>query len=199
MAKSPRAGRAKRRLARETGTTGATQFARTCLGHTLSRLARDRRWQTVLAVAPDSDARATVWSRAAGRIKRLPQGRGDLGERMQRLFRRLPPGPVLIVGGDIPGLTAGEIAKAFRLLGNADAVLGPAMDGGYWLVGLRRSPKLLAPFAGVRWSSPHALADTVANLDGKRIDFAAVLGDVDTAEDYRRLRAAWQRLLPPKR
>jgi len=126
-------------------------------------------------------------------------GRGDLGERMQRLFRRLPPGPVLIVGGDIPGLTAGEIAKAFRLLGNADAVLGPAMDGGYWLVGLRRSPKLLAPFAGVRWSSPHALADTVANLDGKRIDFAALLGDVDTAEDYRRLRAAWQRLLPPKR
>jgi glycosyltransferase A (GT-A) superfamily protein (DUF2064 family) len=118
---------------------------------------------------------------------------------MQRLFRRLPPGPVLIVGGDIPGLTAGEIAKAFRLLGNADAVLGPAMDGGYWLVGLRRSPKLLAPFAGVRWSSPHALAETVANLDGKRIDFAALLGDVDTAEDYRRLRAAWQRLLPPKR
>jgi rSAM/selenodomain-associated transferase 1 len=199
MAKSPRAGRAKRRLAREIGTTGATQFARTCLAHTLSRLARDRRWQTVLAVAPDSDARATVWSRAAGRIKRLPQRRGDLGERMQRLFRRLPPGPVLIVGGDIPGLTAGEIAKAFRLLGNADAVLGPAMDGGYWLVGLRRSPKLLAPFAGVRWSSPHALADTVANLDGKRIDFAALLGDVDTAEDYRRLRAAWQRLLPPKR
>jgi glycosyltransferase A (GT-A) superfamily protein (DUF2064 family) len=163
------------------------------------RLARDRRWQTVLAVAPDSDARATFWSRAAGRIKRLPQRRGDLGERIQRLFRRLPPGPVLIVGGDIPGLTAGEIAKAFRLLGNADAVLGPAMDGGYWLVGLRRSPKLLAPFAGVRWSSPHALADTVANLDGKRIDFAALLGDVDTAEDYRRLRAAWQRLLPPKR
>jgi len=196
MAKSPKAGCIKRRLAGEIGTTKATRFARICLAHTLLKLARDKRWRTVLAVAPDSETRASSWPRAAAGIERLPQGPGDLGQRMQRLFRRLPPGPAIIVGSDIPGLTAREIAKAFHCLRGIDAVLGPAADGGYWLVGLRRSPRMLAPFRGVRWSSPHALADTLANLEGRKVEAVATLSDVDTAEAYGNLRAAWQRLIP---
>ncbi len=108
----------------------------------------------------------------------------------------MPPGPAIIVGSDIPGITASEIAKAFQRLRGADAVLGPATDGGYWLVGLRRGPRLLAPFRGVRWSSPHALADTLANLEGRKVATVATLSDVDTAEAYGTLRAAWQRLIP---
>ena len=118
---------------------------------------------------------------------------------MQRLFRTLPPGPAIIVGSDIPAIKASDIACAFRLLGNADAVFGRATDGGYWLVGLRRTPRLLAPFAGVRWSGPHALADTLGNLKGSRVAFAATLSDVDTEENYRRLRRNWQRLIQPAR
>ena len=114
---------------------------------------------------------------------------------MQRVFVRLPPGPAIIIGGDIPAIRPAHIAAAFRLLGNADAVLGPARDGGYWLVGLKRMPKVLEPFAGVRWSSAYALADTVANLDGKRVAFAAMLSDVDTGEDHRRERASAARLI----
>ena len=76
-------------------------------------------------------------------------------------------------------------------------MLGPAPDGGYWLIGLKRSPHVLRPFAGVRWSSAYALADTVANLDGKRVAFAATLSDVDIAEDFRRERASAARLIPP--
>jgi glycosyltransferase A (GT-A) superfamily protein (DUF2064 family) len=147
MAKSPVAGRSKRRLAASIGAIPATRFYRTCLAHTLMRLATDRRWRTLLAVSPDSDIDAAFWPRA---IQRVPQGHGDLGVRMQRLFRLLPPGPAIIVGSDIPGIKASDIAKAFRLLGDADAVFGRAPDGGYWLVGLRRAPRLLAPFAGVR-------------------------------------------------
>ena len=140
----------------------------------------------MLAVDPDRDVTKAFWpSRAI-----LPQGEGDLGRRMQRLFASLPPGPVVIVGSDIPAIRAAHIAAAFKLLGGADAVLGPARDGGYWLVGLKRSPRVLRPFAGVRWSSAYALADTVANLDGKRVAFAAMLSDVDAAEDYRRERAS---------
>ena len=116
---------------------------------------------------------------------------------MQRLFRTLPPGPAIIVGSDIPAIKASDIARAFRLLGNADAVFGRAPDGGYWLVGLRRTPRLLAPFAGVRWSGPHALADTLGNLKGSRVAFAATLSDVDTEENYRRLGRNWQRLIEP--
>ena len=112
--------------------------------------------------------------------------------------RRLPPGPAIIVGSDIPAIKPSDIARAFRLLGNVDAVFGRARDGGYWLVGLRRSPRLLAPFANVRWSGPHALADTLRNLQGQRVAFAATLSDVDSEEDYRRLRENWQRLIPPR-
>ena len=196
MATSPCAGRAKRRLAASIGAISATRFYRSCLSHTLMRLARDPRWQTLLAVSPDSDMDAAFWPRA---IERLPQGHGDLGARIQRLFRRLPPGPAIIVGSDIPAIKASDIACAFRLLGNADAVFGRATDAGYWLVGLRRTPRRLATFAGVRWSGPHALADTLGNLKGSRVAFAATLSDVDTEEDYRRLRRNWERLVLPSR
>ena len=195
MAKSPLAGRVKRRLAASIGAVSAARFYRTCLAHTLMRLGRDPRWRTLLAVSPDRDVRAPYWPRG---IERLPQGGGDLGARMQRLFRRLPPGPAIIVGSDIPAIKPSDIARAFRLLGNGDAVFGRAPDGGYWLVGLRRSPRLLAPFANVRWSGPHALADTLRNLQGHRVAFAATLSDVDSEEDYRRLRGNWQRLIPPR-
>jgi uncharacterized protein len=199
MAKSPRAGRVKRRLARGIGDVAATRFYRTCLGHTLLRLGRDPRWRTRLAIAPDRDRDAPLWSgMMSPGIGRLEQGDGDLGERMQRLFRRLPPGPAIIVGGDIPSIGAAEVARAFRLLRTADAVLGPAADGGYWLVGLRRSPRLIAPFANVRWSSPHAFADTLRNLGGRRLALAAMLSDVDTAAAYRSSGGAWERLIPSR-
>ena len=195
MAKSPLAGRVKRRLAASVGVVSAARFYRTCLAHTLMRLGRDPRWRIVLAVSPDSDVSAPYWPRG---IERVPQGSGDLGVKMQRLFRRLPPGPAIIVGSDIPAIRPSNIARAFRLLGNGDAVLGRAPDGGYWLVGLRRAPRLLAPFANVRWSGPHALGDTLRNLNGHRVASAATLGDVDTAEDYRRLSGSWERLIAPR-
>jgi len=123
---------------------------------------------------------------AAGRRQRMGQGRGDIGQRMQRIFDRCGRGPLIIVGTDIPFITREIIAKAFRQLRRADAVFGRAEDGGYWLVGLRRRPKRLAPFENVRWSSPHALADTLKNLCSLRIAFAATLFDIDTEADYRR-------------
>jgi glycosyltransferase A (GT-A) superfamily protein (DUF2064 family) len=107
---------------------------------------------------------------------------------MQRLFERLGKGPMIIIGSDIPFVTPALLADAFRRLAGNDAVFGPAEDGGYWLVGLRRRPRMLRPFAGVRWSSQHALADTLANLKGLRVGFAAKLYDIDRAEDYRRFR-----------
>jgi len=194
MAKTPHLGRVKRRLGREIGDVAAIRFYRNCLSHTALRLARDPRWRTILAVAPDRDVAARFWP-LRGRLVRLPQGEGDLGRRMRRLFARLPPGPTIIVGSDIPAIRPAHVADAFRRLGRADVVLGPAPDGGYWLIGLSRTPRVLTPFAGVRWSGPHALADTLANLKGKRVALAAMLGDVDTAEDLRLERASAERLI----
>ena len=194
MAKSPALGRVKRRLGREIGDVAALRFYRSCLSHTALRLARDPRWRTVLAVAPDRDVAERFWPSRRW-VGRLPQGEGDLGRRMQRLFACLPPGPTIVVGSDIPAIRPVHVAEAFRRLGRADAVLGPAPDGGYWLIGLKRTPRVLTPFAGVRWSGPHALADTLANLEGKRVAVAAMFSDVDTEKDLRRERASAERLI----
>jgi rSAM/selenodomain-associated transferase 1 len=191
MAKTPVLGRVKRRLGREIGNVAALRFYRHCLNHTLLRLVQHKRWQTIIAVTPDRDRTARVW----GRIGRLPQGEGDLGRRMQRLVTELLPGPTIIVGSDIPALSPSHVAQAFRLLRGADAVFGRAPDGGFWLVGLKRVPRVLKPFADVRWSSPHTLADTLANLEGKRVAFVATLADVDTKQEWRRERGAAERLI----
>jgi len=188
------AGAAKRRLAAEIGASEATRFARAAATALVGRLGSDARWQTILAVSPDRFARSPIWP---AKIASYAQGAGDLGQRMQRLFQAHAPGPLVIIGTDIPAIRASHIARAFRLLGSWDAVFGPAIDGGYWLVGLRRRPRLLQPFQRVRWSSPYALEDTLANLSGQRIGFLATLADVDGAEDYRRsAEHLGRRLLP---
>jgi glycosyltransferase A (GT-A) superfamily protein (DUF2064 family) len=127
----------------------------------------------------------------------MQQGRGDLGERMQRIMRETPAGPVVIVGTDVPGIRPAHIAEAFRLLGQHDAVFGPASDGGYWLVGLRRRPRLIRPFGGVRWSTLHALADTLANLSGRSIGQLPTLSDVDDGRDFAAHAAGFGRRVIP--
>lgn len=182
FAKAPALGRVKSRLAAGIGASAALAFYRRTLASVLRRVARDGRWTTTLAVTPDNSG---PWPM---RLPRRGQGGGDLGMRMGRVFRAWPPGPVVIIGADIPDITAGHIASAFRALGNADAVFGPARDGGYWLVGLRRGSKLPGLFKDVRWSTKHALADTLANLKGRRVARIATLDDIDDIAAYRRWR-----------
>jgi rSAM/selenodomain-associated transferase 1 len=180
MAKVPVAGRVKTRLAAEVGVAAALRWARACAAAVLRRLGGDARWHTTVAVAPDAGCRAPIWPRG---LALAPQRGGDLGARMQRIFDRAGPGPVVIVGTDVPDIARAHVAAAFRLLGGHAAVLGPATDGGYWLIGLRRRPRVPRPFGAVRWSGPHALADTLANLRGLPVARVATLADVDTPAD----------------
>ncbi len=182
FARVPRLGTVKRRLAAEIGDRAALRFHAGTLTRLLRALAADRRFRTLLAATPDR-ARLSL----PPRIHRISQGGGDLGQRMDRVFRRFPRQRVAIIGCDIPDATTADLAAAFRALGHADAAFGPAADGGYWLVAL--SPRRPArPFAAVRWSTRHALADTLANFSRHRMAFLRTLRDVDTAEDLRRLR-----------
>ncbi|MGH7064139.1 MAG: TIGR04282 family arsenosugar biosynthesis glycosyltransferase, partial [Stellaceae bacterium] len=155
--RAPMLGGGKRRLARDIGDVAAVHFERRMLALLLRRLARDRRWRLQVALTPRRRLRA------AG-VASVIQGGGDLGQRMQLALAAAPPGPVVLVGADIPDLRAAHIAAAFRLLGRHDLVFGPAVDGGFWLIGARRRPRLPPLFAAVRWSGPHALADTLASL-----------------------------------
>lgn len=185
MAKLPEAGRVKTRLAKQIGVAEALRVYRTVLGQTLRGLSRDTSWQTWIAVAPDNAVYASVWP---GNVSLVRQGCGDLGQRMQRLFEILPGGPVIIIGSDIPDIQRSDIAAGFKALGSHSAVFGPAGDGGFWLVGQRRQPKPIKLFVNVRWSSEHALSDTLANVPNAKL--IRQIDDLDTATDYRRWRAA---------
>lgn len=181
MLKEPRVGRVKTRLGREIGMVEAAWWFRHQTERLLRRL-EDPRWRLVLAVAPD---RAGMTSRVwPAHLPRVAQGGGDLGDRMGRILRGMPPGPICIIGGDIPGVRKGHLVKAFKVLGDHDAVFGPAEDGGFWLVGMKRVARPPAGlFRGVRWSTEDALADSVASLPGCRVGFCDRLRDVDRAAD----------------
>lgn len=186
MVKRPNLGAVKTRLAKSIGSVAATGFYRRTSLNLLRQVAGDPRWQTLIALAPDRAVHEHgVWPQS---IPRIGQGPGDLGTRMGRLMRDLPPGPVVIVGSDIPDIRREHIAQAFAAFGNADAVFGPSEDGGYWLVGMKRRPRVVGVFDNVRWSGPHALEDTLRNVVQAGLRFAklATLADIDTGEDYER-------------
>ena len=185
--RAPVLGAVKRRLAAGLGEVEALRFYRAVSDRVVRPIARDRRWETVLAVTPDRAARgASPWPPG---LKRVGQGGGDLGARMGRVLASHGVAPVAIVGSDIPDLAPRHVHAAFEALRTADLVFGPAADGGYWLVGRRPGLSTRGLFQGVRWSSPHALADTRAKLPpGTRVALLEVLEDVDDAEDHLRWR-----------
>lgn len=187
FAKAPRLGRVKSRLAKQIGVVQAWQFYRRNLERIINRMSADKRWTTWLAVTPDG---ASVQIGQRDRIRAMDQGTGDLGVRMSRTMTMLPPGPAVIIGTDIPDIQRSDIQLAFWQLGKHDAVMGPATDGGYWLVGLKRTPRIPDVFSRVRWSGPHALSDTVVNLtrQGLEVHMLRELEDVDDAGSY----ARWQ-------
>ncbi len=186
MVKEPQAGRVKTRLGRDIGMTVSARWFR----HQSAALLRqidDPRWDTWLAVSPDHQGMTSrIWPQ---HFNRTPQGRGNLGDRMARLFSIMPRGPMCIIGADIPGITRQHIAQAFSGLGDHDAVFGPAIDGGYWLVGLKRSAPTPAGFLrNVRWSTDQALGDSISTLPGQRVALIETLRDVDTLSDLEQLK-----------
>lgn len=180
MVKVPRPGRVKTRLGREIGMVTAAWWFRHQVADLLRRI-EDPRWDTVLAVTPDTEGMTSrVWPQ---RFVRWPQGRGRLGARMERVMRRAP-GPVCVIGADIPEVKRINVAEAFAALGCNDVIFGPAPDGGYWLVGARSGAKMKAlAQAPVRWSTRFALTDSWAALGSVRVALVTTLSDVDTAAD----------------
>ena len=177
FARAPRLGTVKRRLALDIGERAALRFHTAVLTELLRDLAASRRFAVVVAMTPDR-----VRIRLPAGVRIIPQGRGDLGERMSRALVRYRR--VALMGCDIPEARGADVRAAFRALGTADAVFGPAVDGGYWLIALgpRRPADL---FGKARWSSEHALADTLHQFRYHRVGFIRTLSDVDCEADYR--------------
>ena len=182
FARAPRYGAVKTRLARDIGAAEALRFYRGALRDLLRRVAHKARWETILAVTPDrSSLDRTLWPSG---IAITRQDGGDLGRRMIAALRRAGARPAVLIGCDIPELSADHVAAAFRALGSRRFVLGPARDGGYWLIGARHPNHLkLSVLDGVRWSSAHTLQDSAARLGDVAV-LGALLDDIDDGAAY---------------
>ncbi len=186
FARVPRLGRGKRRLARDVGNVAAWRFYRRQLAISVALTARQLGWRAVFAVEPAAAAVRPGPPFTSGRAARAPrfgQSGTDLGERMTRALRAAGPGPAVLLGADIPGVTPAALRRALVACRRADLVFGPATDGGFWLVGAKR-PLPPGFFSGVPWSVPTTLEAAVAAAPcGWRVAFVDRLSDVDSAAD----------------
>jgi rSAM/selenodomain-associated transferase 1 len=182
FARAPRYGAVKTRLAKDIGAAETIAFYRRELSSLMRRLRRDARFETTLAVTPDASVlERGLWPQGA---RLAAQGPSDLGRRMIRALRSAGARPAIVIGSDIPSIRNEHLWAAFRALGTAPVVFGPARDGGYWLIGARH-PQRLKPdvLDGVRWSSPDTLSDSAARIEGARV-LETTLQDIDDGAAY---------------
>ena len=184
--RAPRAGAVKTRLAAALGDAAALRIYRRLAEHTLTqaRALADEAAVRVLFTPADAGPETRAW--LGDGVEYRPQGDGDLGARLEHAFAAaFAEGwpRVAVIGSDLPALSAGLLRRALAALRAHDAVLGPARDGGYYLLGLRRP----APhaFHGIAWSTERVLAQTLARLRSAGIEpfLLEMLADVDEAAD----------------
>jgi hypothetical protein len=187
--RAPEAGRVKTRLAATLGADGALRVYRRLAEHTVREARAVDAELRVHFTPADRESEVRAWLGDGPRY--LAQAEGDLGTRMEAAFRSaFADGAerVVIVGSDLPDLTAALLRRAFGALDEHPAVLGPALDGGYYLLGMRAM--IPGVFDGVPWSTDAVLARTLQRMRAAGIEPALLpaLADVDEADD---LPAGW--------
>jgi rSAM/selenodomain-associated transferase 1 len=193
MAKAPVPGYAKTRLIAALGAAGAARLAERLLAEAVAQALAAGVGAVELCCAPDTSHAAFAALAHDGRVQLVPQGEGDLGVRMQRAFERglALAERVVLVGTDAPALTAAYLRRAQAALADHDAVLGPAADGGYVLIGLRRAAPQL--FDDMPWSTPEVLTLTRARLAAAGLCCAELpeLHDIDEPADLAHVPSHW--------
>ena len=183
MAKAPLLGSGKTRLAAEIGRVEAWRVNRRLQAKTMHAVS-DPRWSTVLCVTPPRALHLRlphVWPTT---IRREVQADGDLGARLAQALQERRW--VAVIGTDVLGIRRAYVASAFAALKRAPFAIGPAADGGFWLLAARSGREAAKAMDCVRWSTPHAAADVIRNI-GAPVLRLATLRDVDTAADL----SAW--------
>ena len=187
--KAPRLGTVKTRLAASLGHAAALSAYKKITERLFKNLRRLPGVQ--IRFSPD-DAEPEVREWLGNGFDFQPQGSGDLGERLYRAFEETFSAGnerVVVIGSDCPYVTKNDVRAAFDCLETHDAVLGPANDGGYWLIGLRaRQPAL---FKNIKWSTESVLKETLSRAGKTKLNvhLLRTLDDIDTAEDWERFLA----------
>lgn len=194
MSKAPVAGFAKTRLIPALGAEGAAQLAQHLLLHTLNNVRTANIGETELCVTPGLDQPEWDCLRSRIDVPWVQQGDGDLGQRLARACKRaISQGyNVLLMGTDCPALAPVIIQQAARALQHCHAVIIPATDGGYTLLGLSEFNASL--FASIHWSTDTVLAETLQRfrLLDWRVEVLAPLNDIDEPDDLRWLPEHWK-------
>ncbi|MDC0158993.1 TIGR04282 family arsenosugar biosynthesis glycosyltransferase [Rhodospirillaceae bacterium] len=186
FAKAPQMGIVKRRLAKDIGYINATFWYKSQLTTLVREFNRKLPLRKYLFITP-SNSKNIFNHCAKGNWEIKYQSKGDLGQRMADAMMRVGNGPRVLIGSDIPDVKYDHIKKAFETLGRSKAVFGPADDGGYWLIGIASGQKL-PKMKNVRWSTRHALDDTIKCFDPKvTIRYIKTLSDIDNGQDFKRL------------
>jgi hypothetical protein len=180
IAKAPQAGRSKTRLCPPCTPAEAAWLAEGALADTLAAVAATPGARRVLVL----DGLLGDWLPPG--IEMVPQGRGGLDARLAQAFASVG-GPALLIGMDTPQVSPGLLTEALRTLGQpgVDAVLGPAVDGGWWALGLTDPHP--ADIIGIPMSTPHTGAAQFLRLAarGRRVHQLPYLRDVDRIDDAR--------------
>jgi rSAM/selenodomain-associated transferase 1 len=180
FARAPRVGTVKTRLAASIGDVGALAIYRSLCERTIA-MARSTGLPLAIAFTP-SDALDEMREWLGDDLQYEAQCDGDLGARMAEAvahFSSGGPNRIAVIGTDCPTITAATVRSALDALADADAVFGPASDGGYYLVAMRGAQVTL--FHDVPWSS--------ASVAGLRVSMLDVESDIDTIDDWTRYQA----------
>ncbi len=187
FARAPEPGRCKTRLIPALGAAGAARLAARLLEHTVARVRAAALAPALLCCHPH----ATHPALATLPLPRHTQRGRDLGERMATACARtLAAGArgIALIGTDCPALDGGYLARALAALERADLVLGPAEDGGYVLVAMKRLRPGL--FGGIDWGTERVLEQTLVRARGLGLEVRLLepLWDLDRPRDLERLR-----------
>ncbi len=189
--KAPQAGRVKTRLAPLLGDAGAARLHARLLVRAVATARAAACGPVELHGSPAGHGFLRHLAQRNG-IRLAAQSRGDVGDRMFHAFRGAlrRHRRVILIGSDCPSLVPGDLRRAARMLQSADAVIAPAEDGGYPLIGLRRVSAAL--FEGVEWSTAGVVGQTRARLTilGWRWRELRTVWDVDRPDDVARLHAS---------
>jgi len=186
FAKFPEPGQVKTRLAQEIGPGAAAVFYRRLAEYVLKRTASlDSGYLRIVFYTPD--AMRQGFEEWLGNELLRPQRGADVGERMANALEEMfemGAEKAIVVGADIPELHREIIDRAFRELDSADIVLGPAIDGGYYLIGMKASQPEI--FLNIDWGTGEVFNQTVLNIKKMRLRYITVetLFDVDSLEDF---------------
>jgi len=187
--KYPEPGKVKTRIAGELGAEKAAEIYSLIAKSVIENVSGSDKYRTVIFFDPPEMEKGIRQWIGRSDVTYEPQSGNNIGERMSDAFERVFSGgdeKAVLIGTDVPEITEGIVAEALRLLEFEDAAIGPAEDGGYYLLGLKKPESLLFD-DDIEWGSDSVYKRTIERMEKLYLSYKSLdtLRDVDTAEDIR--------------